>query len=168
MFQLHKKSFKIVDFSVVLKSTIFLVILLIIYIFKFTTIVGVSMEPTFYNGQKGISIMDRFGLLSFKRSDIVLIEKRSYNPNKVLIKRVIGCPGDNVCVIDNSIYINGELIVEDYIKEVMSSPNMSVELGENEYFVLGDNRNNSIDSRLPNIGIIKDNEIIGKLLFTIN
>ena len=126
------------------------------------------MEPTFYNGQKGISIMDRFGLLSFKRSDIVLIEKRSYNPNKVLIKRVIGCPGDNVCVIDNSIYINGELIVEDYIKEVMSSPNMSVELGENEYFVLGDNRNNSIDSRLPNIGIIKDNEIIGKLLFTIN
>lgn len=168
MFQLHKKSFKIVDFSIVLKSTIFLVILLIIYIFKFTTIVGVSMEPTFYNGQKGISIMDRFNLLSFKRNDIVLIEKHSYNPNKVLVKRVIGCPGDKVDIKDNLVYINDELIEENYVKEIMSSPNMSVELGDSEFFVLGDNRNNSVDSRLPNIGVIKEDEIIGKLLFTIN
>lgn len=168
MFQLHKKSFKIVDFSIVLKSTIFLVILLIIYIFKFTTIVGVSMEPTFYNGQKGISIIDRFNLLSFERNDIVLIEKHSYNPNKVLVKRVIGCPGDKVDIKDNLVYINDELIEENYVKEIMSSPNMSVKLGDSEFFVLGDNRNNSVDSRLPNIGVIKEDEIIGKLLFTIN
>ena len=87
------------------------------------------------------------------------------------VKRVVGVPGDTVQIVDGALYVNGELFEEK--KEVPSMEYAGVaedeiKLGINEYFVLGDNRNNSEDSRYANIGLIKKEHIVGKGWFQIS
>ena len=86
--------------------------------------------------------------------------------NTYYIKRIIGLPGETVQVVDGYTYVNGELLESDiYGAEVMESANMAAEpvvLGEDEYFVLGDNRNHSSDSRDPSVGVIKRENIMGR------
>ncbi|MEG0961784.1 MAG: signal peptidase I, partial [Lachnospiraceae bacterium] len=89
-----------------------------------------------------------------------------YAQDVYYIKRVIGLPGEKVQIAENgSIYINGSILEESYGKETMINPGTALEeitLGEKEYFVLGDNRNNSKDSRDPSVGVIHKKDIIGK------
>jgi signal peptidase I len=83
-----------------------------------------------------------------------------------LIKRIIGLPGETVQIDEEgNIYVDGEVIDESYGREVIVNPGRAyepVELGEDEYFVLGDNRNNSVDGRDPSVGNIKREDIIGR------
>ena len=87
------------------------------------------------------------------------------------IRRVIGLPGESVLIKDGKIYINGELYEETGDYPDISNPGLaetSISLESGEYFVLGDNRNNSEDSRYSDIGNIKKNYIVGKLWFTVS
>lgn len=164
----HKNLNRIVNHKMIVRLTILLMLFIVFYFFRLTAIVGESMEPTLLNGERGIVILNRFDIYSPSRNDIVLVRKSTYD-NKVLIKRVVGLPGDVIEIKDNQLFLNSVLYEEPYIKEEMYTLDLKVELGENEIFVLGDNRNNSVDSRLPNIGVVKvDEEVIGKLIYTFN
>ena len=130
-------------------------------------VVGHSMDNTLYDGEN--FIVDRFSynISEPQRFDIVVIEHPRLG---CIIKRVVGLPGETVQINGSGeIYINGEKLEENYGKEIIrdagavASP---IALGENQYFVLGDNRNNSTDSRI--IGPIDKSEIIGKLCRTLN
>lgn len=165
MLKVHKNSNRIVNQKVVIRLTVLMLLFIGFYFFRIASIVGESMEPTLLNGKRAIVLINRFNLYRPNRNDIVLVRKNTYD-NKVLVKRVIGLPGDVLEIKDGELYINSVLQSEPYIKEKMSTTDLIVELGEGEIFIMGDNRNNSVDSRIPNIGVINvDEEVIGKLIF---
>ena len=88
-----------------------------------------------------------------------------YEENTYYIKRIIGLPGETVQIVDGYVYINGQKLDEHYGNEVMAEAGLAeepVELGDDEYFVLGDNRNNSQDSRAANVGVIHRRDILGR------
>lgn len=114
------------------------------------------MEPTLKD--KDMLIIKKYNL-NIKNNDIVLIKK---NKN-IIIKRIVGIPKDKLVIKDNYLYVNDKKNDELYIKEY-GLLNKEIILKDNEYFVLGDNRQNSIDSRNEEIGIIKEDNIIGVAL----
>lgn len=146
------------NFKLILKIAIIGIIIFIInsFFYQICIVYGISMEPTLKD--KDIVIMQKFNL-SIQRNDIVVIKKN----NKMIIKRIIGIPNDYIN-IDNYTYVNFKKIDDKYIEN--NGDNNEVYLNENEYYCLGDNRNNSIDSRFKDIGIINKNEIIGKIIST--
>lgn len=130
-----------------------------------TTMPGVSMSPTLVDQDKIIinkfaykfNKPDRFDIIVFKQSGS---EHSYYN-----IKRIIGLPGETIYIADGNVYVNDELLEEPMVIEPITNSGLAAEeitLDKNEYFVLGDNRNNSEDSRFANIGNILSDEIIGK------
>lgn len=145
---------------------------IITFVGQRTVVDGTSMNP--YLNDKDQLIVDK---LSYRfhepeRFDIVVFPFR-YEKNTKYIKRIIGLPGETVQIdLDGNIYINGERLEENYGKEVIE-PDMigraiePVTLGEDEYFVMGDNRNNSSDSRTEIVGNVSREEIIGRALVRI-
>lgn len=130
--------------------------------------VGVSMEPVLYNGQ-GI-LINRFiyRLTSPKRGDIVAFLPNGNKNSHYYLKRVVGLPGETVQIIGGYVYINGELLLESEHYDKIADSGIAeneIILGSDEFFVLGDNRNNSEDSRSGNIGAIKKETIAGKAWF---
>ena len=100
-----------------------------------------------------------------KRGDVIAFKPNGSSTGHSSIKRVIGLPGETVQIHDGNIYINGKQLKEDYGRETIRNPGLASEavtLGEDEYFVLGDNRNNSADSREPSVGNIQKKDILGR------
>ena len=112
---------------------------------------GISMEPTLHD--KEMILVKKYNL-DINYNDIVIVKKN----NKIIIKRVVGIPNDTI-EINHYLYRNGQKIDDYYIND---DKKINVTLKEDEYFILGDNRNESIDSRSEEIGIINKNNIIGK------
>ena len=122
---------------------------------------GSSMLPNLNNGDFGFSgiITKAFG---YNRFDIVVLKK--YDSNDKIVKRIIGLPNEYVECIDNQLYINGEYI-EQYFIEGVFTEDFKIQLNEDEYYVLGDNREISLDSRY--YGVFKSEDIIAKDIFII-
>jgi len=144
------------------------VLFIAIYVIGLQQIVGSSMNPTLNNND--VIILDKLTpkFVNLKRGDIISFY---YDETKFLIKRVIGLPGEYIEIINNEIYINNE-IIKDYVKNFNIKDFKLEELGydkipEDMYFVLGDNRENSLDSRDSRVGLIKKEDIIGKKLVRI-
>lgn len=129
------------------------------------TVVGESMENTYKDGNTVIMDKQLYKVLGINRGDIVITTEVE-GMGRHLVKRVIGIPGDNVKIENNKVYINNKELKEEYIKEDMVTNDLEVDLSEDEYFLMGDNRNDSIDSRA--IGVIRKSEIYGVSLFKIN
>lgn len=129
------------------------------YVVTRSMVVGSSMEPTYYDGD----VVYVCRVISPKRGDKVVVLEDDGTP---IIKRVIGMPKDEIQIYDGQVFINGEYYEEDYIKDdgVYSGgcAEGGLELNSKEYFVLGDNRNNSKDSRY--IGPIKKSRVLGVVL----
>ncbi len=131
---------------------------------------GDSMNPTLSDADN--LWVDKFSYTfgEPERFDVIIF---NYNEDTTYVKRIIGLPGETVRIdIDGSIYIDGKLLVESYGNEVITPDNIGrasddVVLGEDEYFVLGDNRNHSSDSRWPDVGNVHKDDILGKVLLRI-
>lgn len=139
--------------------------LIVTYVGQRTSVSGHSMEPTLSHGDNLIVDKITYRFKDPERFDIIVFPYR-YEENTFYIKRIIGLPGETVQVIGGYVYINGQLLESDiYGAEVMDSPGIAAEpitLGENEYFVLGDNRNHSADSREASVGVLKRDELLGR------
>ena len=136
------------------------------FVFTLVRVDGASMDPTLAHGER--LVMIRLGYEP-SEGDIVVVEPDN-GSGAPYIKRIIGMPGETVQIIDGMVYIDGEMLEESYGKEVMQYSGVAsdpIELGNDEYFVLGDNRNNSSDSRDPSVGNIKEDQIIGKAFIRI-
>jgi len=133
-----------------------------------TTVLGQSMLPTL--DAKEEVLVDRFiyKVSKPKVNDIVVFLPNGNEKSHYYIKRVIAVPGDKVVIKDGIVYVNDEVFDEKVDVDIITEPGVAGEeftLGEDEYFVLGDNRNNSEDSRYANIGNVKKQYIIGKAWF---
>lgn len=139
--------------------------LIITYVGQRTRVSGHSMETTLSDGDNLIVDKLTYHFKDPKRYDIIVFPFK-YEENTYYIKRIIGLPGETVQVVNGYTYVNGELLESDiYGAEVMEDPGIAenpITLGEDEYFVLGDNRNHSSDSRDPSVGVLTRDDLIGK------
>lgn len=129
-----------------------------------TEVSGSSMETTLSDKDQLIVDKMTYRFRDPKRYDIVVFPYQ-YQDNTYYIKRIIGLPGETVQILSGMVYIDGVRLDEHYGNEIMENPGIAEEpltLGEDEYFVLGDNRNNSSDSRASDVGLIHRKDLIGR------
>ena len=140
-------------------------LLVIRFVGQRTEVSGHSMEPILSHRDNLIVDKITYRFRDPKRYDIIVFPYK-YKENTFYIKRIIGLPGETVQITEEGdILIDGEVLEESYGKEVMKSPGIAADpilLGADEYFVLGDNRNASADSRDPSVGIISGEDIVGR------
>ena len=131
-------------------------------------IVGQSMEPTLQSGDLVIVNKVQYLFGEPKRFDMVAFKLREGDNSYYNVKRVIGLPGETVTIQDGYIFIDGVVLTGLPFDEKISTEGLALDgvtLGKGEYFVLGDNVNNSEDSRFANMGNILENEILGKVSY---
>lgn len=129
-----------------------------------TSVIGSSMEPSLYNGQEIFLNRLVYKVLSPKEGDVVVFLPNGNEKSHYYVKRVVGVSGDTLQIKDGVLYVNGSA-VEDYFNDKIAEAGIlenEITLGEDEYFVIGDNCNSSEDSRSANIGNVKKSFIIGK------
>lgn len=152
--------------------TLFSVLAAIFIIFGFgirTRNVGESMEPMLYNGQSILVDRFRYLLIPPGRGSVVVFLPHGNTASHYYVKRVVALPGERVQIIDNELYVNGQKAFSaddgyDLMEDAGIAEN-EITLKEDEYFVLGDNRNSSEDSRSANIGPVKREQITGAAWF---
>lgn len=139
----------------------------VLFFVQVSRVVGSSMESTYHNGN--IILVDK---IFYKRgspsyNDIVVVDYHVNAGEDQIIKRIVGLPGDRLEMKDNKLYRNGELLNEDYIKEPMvGNEDFSYDIPEGKVFVMGDNRNQSVDSRM--IGYIDfEDQVVGRVFFKV-
>lgn len=143
----------------------FILAILISLVIKPVKVVGESMENTFKNGQRlfvfrQAYIWDK----KPKNNDIVVVNTDKFGTSKKIIKRVVAIEGQSIKIDGSDVYIDGALLEESYIKEIME-PGENIEIEEipkGKLFIMGDNRNNSGDSR--QIGLVDESDIYGKVI----
>ena len=162
---MSKKLKEILSTSLYLLVVLALTFLIVTYVGQRTKVIGSSMEPMLEDGDNLIVDKISYRFEEPSRFDIIVFPFR-YEEKTYYIKRIIGLPGETVYIDESgAVYINGEVLKESYGKETIIDPGRAFEpvvLGEDEYFVMGDNRNNSSDSRDPVVGNIHRDEFIGK------
>ena len=129
------------------------------------SVIGPSMSPTLENGEKVLVNRFVYKLFDPKQNDLIVFQPNGNEKSHYYVKRVIALPGDTVQIKDGKVYVNGELLAESVETEKIENAMMAeneIVVGEDEYFVLGDNRNNSEDSRYASIGNVKKDHITGE------
>lgn len=155
----------------VLNISIYILVILVltycavVFVGQRTSVIGSSMEPTLSDGDNLIVDKITYRFQEPKRFDIIVFPYQ-YTKNTYYIKRIIGLPGEKIRIDEEGkIYINGEVLEENYGKEVIVDAGLAAEeitLADDEYFVMGDNRNDSADSRFLSVGNIRRESIMGR------
>jgi signal peptidase I len=140
------------------------------FVIQRTIVDGASMENTLHNGEQLYVEKVSYHFDALDRFDIIVFYPYGRENEEYYVKRVIGLPGETVQIIGSKIYINGEVLNESYGKEPIDDPGRAdkpITLGDDEYFVLGDNRNISKDSRSAEVGNVVKENIGGKVVLRI-
>ena len=158
---------EVVSFLLYIAIVFLLTYLVIHYVGQRTEVDGSSMESALSHGDNLIVDKISYRFRKPERFDIIVFPYK-YEEKTYYIKRIIGMPGETVRIDDDgNIYINGEVLQESYGREIIDEDHIGrakkeITLAEDEYFVMGDNRNASSDSRDPSVGNIKRGDIIGR------
>lgn len=163
-FKLYKRKNDTFDYICFMLS-LGIYISLMLFVFHIGTVKSISMEPTVKTNEIILSNRLAYKIIPPKRGDIITYKDPV--TSMVLLKRIIGLPGDEISFVDGYVFINGIICDEsEYLKEeIETNSNKSFSVPNNSYFVMGDNRENSIDSRYFENPYIEDKMIIGKMIF---
>lgn len=140
---------------------------LIVQVIKPTIVSGESMYPTLNDRDYLILNRMAYKFGDIDRGDIIVFKsdlRQDNGKTKDLIKRVIAIPGDHLIIKNSQVYINGEVQNEPYIHNEYTSGDIDVVIPQNEVFVMGDNRENSRDSRSSDVGLVNEDDIIGEVM----
>lgn len=169
---------EILLFLVEIAVVILLAWLIVHFAMKRASMIGSSMEPTLYNGEDVIINEISYVILKPGRHAVVAFypeqkegDEALLDDSSILIRRILGLPGEKIQIKDGYVYINGEKIEEKYQYEPMASAGRAhaeITLEEDEYFVLSDNRVDMDDSRNTSFTVVKRDNIIGKVIFSLN
>lgn len=153
-------------------TTLLVVFIINKWFFKSVEVVGSSMYPNLHDGDRGISNIIFNNLFSVSRFDVVVVNTKKHH---FIVKRIIGLPGENIEYRDDKLYVNDQVVDEPFLNNdyannikatgVFTNDFGPFQLGKNEYFVMGDNRPNSLDSRFEEIGLVHREDIISKDIY---
>jgi len=160
----------VAEWSLTLLLAVLLFFVLRTFLFRTATVTGVSMEPTISHGDFLIINRLSYQFISPRAGDIVAFPYQG-NPSEMYIKRVVGVPGDIIDLRYGVFYVNGEPMDDDFSDmNIIALGNVSFPteaVPEGHFFVLGDNRNQSKDSRFASVGTIPEEDMLGKVLVRI-
>lgn len=160
---------EMISMLIYIGAVLVLTYLIITFVGQRTQVMGDSMYPTLHDNDNLIVDKISYRFKDPERYDIIVFPYQ-YEDKTYYIKRIMGLPGETVQVKDGYIYINGEQLDESYGRGIMQTAGMAADeivLADDEYFVLGDNRNESSDSRMPDVGNIKRDDIVGRAFIRI-
>ena len=170
----REKRAYILDWAIDIAIASIIVYIITTFAFQNMYVVGSSMDPTLHNKEAVLVSKITYLLKKPSRYDIVAFRHLDISNEEInFVKRIIGIPGDKIDIIDHIIYVNDEILgdpVDEYNKDgLIKNGNMNypIIVPENTYFVLGDNKKNSVDSRYQEVGMIPQKEIIGKIFVRI-
>lgn len=138
------------------------------HVIQRTVVKGESMEETLHEGES--LLVNKLSFYEPSRYDIIVFYPQGEDVDEYYVKRIYGLPGETIQITGNDIYINGEKIEDNYAKNPMDDSGIAEEpltLADDEYFVLGDNREVSLDSRDPDVGPVKEKNIAGHVVLRI-
>ena len=130
-----------------------------------TTVIGSSMNSAIESNDTVLINKFSYNIGGPGRMDVIAFQLDAIKDSKIYVKRVVGLPGETIQIKDGKVYINGSELADDVSTDNILTAGIAsneLTLGEDEYFVLGDNRNNSEDSRFATVGVINQDEIIGR------
>jgi len=157
---------EILSWIKVIVSALLIAIVLRTFVFQMALVNQISMDPTLHEGQMLVISKINYFVGDPNRGDIIVLKDEV--ENKLLIKRVIGLPGEVVQLKNGKVYINAKELQPDYTSfPTFAYAQEEWTLPEGEYFVLGDNREHSRDSRAENVGMVYRKNIIGRAVFRI-
>ena len=157
---------EILSWIKVIVSALLIAIVLRTFVFQMALVNQVSMDPTLHEGQMLVISKINYFVGDPDRGDIIVLKDDI--ENKLLIKRVIGLPGEVIQLKDGKVFIDSKELQPDYtISPTFAYTQEEWTLPAGEYFVLGDNRENSRDSRVENVGLVQRESIVGKAVFRI-
>lgn len=140
---------------------------LIVQVVKPTIVSGESMYPTLNNRDYLILNRLSYKFGDIKKGDIIVFKtdlKQDNGKDKDLIKRVIATGGDHLVIKDSKVYVNDKLLNEPYIDNAYTSGDIDIVIPKGKVFVMGDNRENSKDSRSEDVGLVDENDILGEVM----
>ena len=162
---------EILSWTVEILITLVIAFTFVYFIGLRTSVVGQSMSETLESGDEILVNRFIYKVSDPKPNDIIVFLPNGNEKSHYYVKRVIAVPGDTVLIQNGAVYVNGELFDEKVDVSAIEEAGLASEelkLEDDEYFVLGDNRNNSEDSRYANIGNVKKDYIIGKAWFRVS
>lgn len=150
--------------------SLIIVIAIRLYVVQHVRVEGTSMEPTLHDGQHLLLEKLSYKFKEIERFDIVVFQPFYDESDTFYVKRVIGLPGETVQIRDNIIFINDKPLEDIYGADSFTEGKMAesrIQLGDNDYFVLGDNREVSKDSREEDVGLLNKESIIGRVWYSL-